>query len=69
MRLEKESKQGLIAESLAPNDPSLLQETTNDIPDWCQRPDRKGGDAAKAILLPLETANLIMGRAHNSFIS
>ena len=32
--------------------------TTVDVPDSCQEPDRKGGDTAKVIIIPTETANI-----------
>ena len=43
--------------------------TTDDVPDSCQEPNRKGGDAAKVIIIPTETANYIMGSAHSAFVS
>ncbi len=51
------------------NNISSRPETTNDVPESCQEPDRKGGDTAKVIIIPAETANFIMGHAHRSFVS
>ena len=72
--LSKESKQVVIASSMTPmdvnlNDTSSRMETTVDVPDVCQEPNRKGGDTAKVIIIPTETANYIMGRAHSAFVS
>ncbi len=54
------------------NDISSRQETTNDVPESCQEPNRKGGDIANVIIIPTETANYIMGHgrhAHSTFVS
>ena len=51
------------------NDISSRLETTVYVPDSCQEPDRKGGDTAKVIIIPTETANYIIGRAHSTFVS
>ena len=62
----------MIASSMTPievNDISSRPETTNDVPESCQEPNRKGGDAAKVIIIPTETANYIMGYAHSAFVS
>ncbi len=70
--LSKQSKQIVIASLMTPmdvNNISSLQETTNDLPESCQEPNRKGGDTAKVIIIPSETANYIMGRAHGAFVS
>ena len=45
------------------------RETTVDVPDSCQEPDRKGGDTAKMIIIPTESANCIMGRVQCAFVS
>ena len=47
------------------NDISSRLETTVDVPDSCQEPDRKGGD----IIIPTETANYNMGHEHSAFVS
>ncbi len=39
------------------NDISSRLETTDDVPESCQEPNRKGGDTAKVIIVPIETAN------------
>ena len=70
--LSKESKQVVIASSMIPmevNDKSSRPETTDDVPESCQEPNRKGGDTAKVIIIPTETANYIMGHAHSAFVS
>ena len=70
--MSKESKQVVIASSMTPmdvNDISSRLETTVDVPDSCQGPDRKGGDTAKVIIIPTETAKYIMGHAHSTFVS
>ena len=72
--LSKESKQVVIASSMTPtqmdvNDISSRQETTDNVPESCKEPDRKGGDTTKLITIPAETANFIMGRAHSAFVS
>ena len=67
--LSKESKQVVIASSMTPievNDVSSRPETANDVPESCQEPNRKGGDTAKVIIIPTETANNIMGHAHSA---
>jgi hypothetical protein len=51
------------------NDKSSRPETTDDVPESCQEPNRKGGDTAKVIIIPTETANYIMGHAHSAFVS
>ena len=51
------------------NDISSRPETTDDVPESCQEPNRKGGDIAKVIIIPTETANYIMGHAHSAFVS
>ena len=69
--LSKEPEQVVIASPMTPmdvNDISSL-ETIADVPDSCQEPDRKGGDTAKVIIIPTETANYIMGHAHSAFVS
>ncbi len=48
---------------------SSLLKTTDDVPESCQEPNRKGGDTAKMIIIPRETSNYIMGRAHSAFVS
>ena len=72
--LSKESKQVVIASSMIPmevNDKSSRPETTDDVPESCQEPNRKGGDTAKVIIIPAETetANYILGQAHYAFVS
>jgi hypothetical protein len=70
--LSKQSKQVVIASSMTPmdvNDISSRPETTDDVPESCQEPNRKGGDTAKVIIIPTETANYIMGHAHSAFVS
>ncbi len=42
------------------NNKSSQAETTDDVPESCQGPNRKGGDTAKVITIPTETANYIM---------
>ena len=52
------------------NDISSRLETTIDVSDCCcQEADRKGGDTAKVIIIPTETANYIMSHAHSAFVS
>ncbi len=51
------------------NDTSSRPETTDDFPESCQEPNRTGGDAAKVIVIPTETAKYIMGHAHSAFVS
>ncbi len=51
------------------NDISSRPETTDDVPESCQEPNRKEGDMAKEIIIPTETANYIMGHAHSAFVS
>jgi hypothetical protein len=68
----QQSKQVVIASSMTPmdvNDISSRPETTDDVPESCQEPIRKGGDTAKVIIIPTETANYIMGHAHSAFVS
>ena len=70
--LSKQSKQVVIASSMTPmdvNDISSRPETTDDVPESCQEPNRKVGDTAKVIIIPTETANYIMGHAHSAFVS
>ena len=70
--LNKESKQVVIASSMTPmdvNDISSRLENTVNVPDSCQEPDRKGGDTARVIIIPTETANYIMGHAHSAVVS
>jgi hypothetical protein len=65
--LSKQSKQVVIASSMTHMDVidiSSRPETTDDIPESCQEPDRKGGDIPKVIIIPTETANYTMGHAH-----
>ena len=69
----KQSKQVVIASSMMTpmdvNDILSRPETTDDVPESCQEPNRKGGDTAKVIFIPTETANYIMGHAHSAFVS
>ncbi len=51
------------------NDVSSRPETTDDVPESFQEPNRKGGDTAKVINIPTETANYVMGHAHSAFVS
>ncbi len=70
--LSKQSKQVVIASSMTPmdvKDVSSRLETTNDVSESCQQPNRKGGDTSKVIIIPTETANYIMGYAHSAFVS
>ncbi len=70
--LSKQSKQVVIASSMTPmdvNDILSLPETTYDVPESCQEPNRKGGNTAKVIVIPTETANCIIGRVHIAYIS
>ncbi len=65
-------KQVVIASSATPkdvNDVLLLQETTFDIPAAFQSTNRKGGDTCKVIIIPVETANFITGKAHSAFVT
>ena len=69
--LSKQSKQVVIASSTTPMDVndimiSSRQETTDDVPESCQEPNRKRGDTAKVIIIPTETDNYIMGLVHLS---
>ena len=51
--LSKESKQIVIASSMIPmddNDISSRPETTDDVPESCQEPDRNGGDNTNVII-------------------
>ena len=61
--LSKESRQVEITSSMTSmdvNDISSQLETTVDVPDSCRKPDRKGGDTAKGIIIPTENAKYIM---------
>ena len=44
----------------------IAQETTDDVPESCEEPNRKGADTAKVIIIPTETDNYIMGLVHLS---
>jgi hypothetical protein len=70
--LSKQSKQVVIASSMTSIDVDNISsrpKTTDYVPESCQEPNRKGGDAAKVILIPTEAASYIMGRAHSAFAS
>ncbi len=70
--LIKQSKQVVKASSMTPmdvNDISSRQETTDDVPESCQEPNRKGGGTTKVITISTETANYINGHAHSAFVS
>jgi hypothetical protein len=69
--LNQMAKQVVIASSATPKDvddalltQETLTETIYDIPDVVQQTDRKGGDTSKVIIIPVETANFITGKAH-----
>ena len=51
------------------NETPHLQETANDVPDSCKLSNRKGGDTINVIIIPVETANYIMGQALHAFVS
>ncbi len=56
--LSRQSKQVVIASSMTPmdvNDISSRPETTYDVPESCQEPNRKEGDTANVIIIPTET--------------
>ena len=66
------AKQVVIASSVTPkdvNDVLLSQETTYDIPYAVKTTDRKEGDTSKVIIIPVETANFITGKAHSAFVT
>ena len=76
--MSKESNQVVNASSMTAMDvnyisswPETSSQSTNDVPDSCQVPNRKGGDTAKVIIIPAETetANYILGQAHYAFVS
>ncbi len=50
-------------------DISSWPETTDDVPESCQEPNRKGEDTAKVIIIPTEIANYIMSHVHRAFVS
>ncbi len=66
------AKQVVIASSVTlmdVNDVLLSRETTYDIPNAVQQTDRKGGDTRKVIIIPVEMANSITGKAHSAFVT
>jgi hypothetical protein len=70
--LNQMAKQVVIASSATPkdvNDALLTQEPTYDIPDVVQLTDRKGGDTSKVIIIPVEAANFITGKAHCAYVT
>ncbi len=65
--LNQMEKQVVIASSVTSKDVTdalLTQETTYDIPFVVQPTERKGGNTSKVIIIPVETANFITGKAH-----
>ncbi len=55
--MSKESKQVMIASAMTPIDVNgilSLLETTDNVPDSCREPDRKGEDTTKVIIIPTE---------------
>jgi hypothetical protein len=51
------------------NDRLPLTDTTYNIPDAVQPIKKKGGDPSKVIIIPVETADFITGKAHCAFVT